>query len=60
MKDTHDIVGFWLAEEIVCLHCISKEEKEQSTTEDDIIYRENAEEFDSFCDRCERPLIRDS
>ena len=60
MKKTHDIVGFWIAHEIVCLACVGKEEE---TTEDDAIYRKDTNKINSvckFCDRCDRPLVRDS
>ena len=60
MENVSDIVGFWLVDEIVCLQCISKAEKEHEITGDDIIYRKDAKKFESFCDRCKRPLIYDS
>ena len=60
MEEVSSILGFWIGGEIVCFRCIDEEEKKQSTAGDDIIYHKDAEELDSFCDRCERPLIRDS
>jgi len=52
-----NILGFWIDGEIVCLQCITEEEKKQQTKRGDIIYRKYAEENDLFCDRS---LIRDS
>ena len=61
MENAPDIVGFWLDGEVICLQCISQEEKEQSTAGEDIIYRKDVEYNElAFCNRCERPLIRDS
>jgi len=55
------IVGFWIDGEIVCLRCLTEEEKKQPITGEDIIYRKDAEDPSvNACDRCARPLFRDS
>ena len=57
-----NILGFWIDGEIVCLQCITEEEKKHQTMRGDIIYRKDVEDNPSFdaCDRCVRPLIRNS
>ena len=55
------IVGFWIDGEVVCLRCLGEEEKKQPITGEDIIYRKDVEDPGlNSCDRCARPLFRDS
>ena len=54
------IVGFWINGEIVCLQCLTEEEKKQNATLEDIIHRKEVEDpaLDA-CDRCAQSLHRD-
>ncbi len=57
-----DIVGFWVVDDIVCLHCITEKEKRKAAkSKEDVVHYQDVKRGDfSFCDRCKRPLIRDS
>ena len=53
------IAGFWIDGEIVCLQCLTEEEKKQNATLEDIIYRKEVEDpAFAACDRCAQALLR--
>ena len=53
------ILGFWIDGEIVCLQCLTEEEKKQQTMRGDTIFRKDVEDRLNSCDRCARALSRD-
>ena len=56
--DREEIAGYGIGEEIVCLECVSDEEKSEATLDQIITHHDIDQDGDRiyFCDRCNKQM----